>query len=110
MCACHCQSHRGCIPKEFSIHFKFFTDEEKHFFSELKKKKKTFTSTDDILTLKQTQQSPCYMGSVFLFYLHTCFLIPEVWGFQCARRFKNTPIGSHGVRKPLKKVLVDMTF
>lgn len=56
MCACHCQSHRGCIPKEFSIHFKFFTDEEKHFFRELKK-----TFTVDILTLKQAQQFPCLL-------------------------------------------------
>lgn len=39
MCACHCQSHRGCIPKEFSIHFKFLTEEEKHiFFQRIKKK------------------------------------------------------------------------
>lgn len=50
MGACHCQSHRGCIPKEFSVHFKFLTDEEKHFFQRIKK---VYTSTDDILTLKQ---------------------------------------------------------
>lgn len=56
MCACHCQSHRGCIPKEFAIHFKFLTDEEKHVFQRVKK---TVTSTYDILTLKQARQSPC---------------------------------------------------
>lgn len=57
MCACHCQSHRVCIPKEFSVHFNFFlADKEKQLFRELKKKN---TSTDDILTLKQVQPSPC---------------------------------------------------
>lgn len=50
MCACHCQSHRGCIPEEFSIHLKFFADEKKHFFQRIIH---IYTSTDDILTLRQ---------------------------------------------------------
>lgn len=57
MCACHCQSHLDCIPKEFSIHFEFLTDEKKHFFFQRIKRKTTFTSRDDILTLKQAQRS-----------------------------------------------------
>ena len=71
MYACHCQSHRGCIPKEFSIHFKFLTEEEKHiFFRELKK---IYTSTDDILTLKPANSLLVHGQSMFLLHVITCF-------------------------------------
>lgn len=59
-------NHTGfAFPKSFQFALKtFLTDEEKQFFRELKK----ITSTDDILTLKQVQPSPCSWGECILFY------------------------------------------